>query len=115
MWSGKMMANSLETHHILPVTILSISTLISQLGIIIGGYINDRVKCGLGKYMAKLSKTRHFIPIIIIPSKVSPDRDNAVPVFLISDDVTRIQSEGSTGYVETWSYVRKCTCCDAHR
>ena len=39
MWSGKKMANSLETHHILPVTILTISTLISQLGIIIGGYM----------------------------------------------------------------------------
>ena len=70
MWSGKKMANSRETHNILPVIILSVSTLISQLGIIIGGYINDRGKCGSGKNMAKLSKTRHFIPFIIIPSKV---------------------------------------------
>ena len=37
MWSGKKMANSLETHQILPVTILPIPTLISQLGIIMAG------------------------------------------------------------------------------
>ena len=71
MWSGKKMVNSLETHHILPVTILSISTLISQLGIIIGGYIYDRGKCGSVKNMAKFSKTRLFIPVIILPSKVA--------------------------------------------
>ena len=69
------MTNSLKTHHILPVIISSVSTLISQLGIIIGGHINDRGKCGSGKWfaknMAKFSKTRHFIPFIIIPSKVA--------------------------------------------
>ena len=50
MWSGETMANSLETHHNFPITILLISTLISQLGITIGGYIYDRGKCGSGKY-----------------------------------------------------------------
>ena len=48
---------------------LSNSTLISQLGIIICGYIYDR-KMWFGKKMAKLTKTRLFIPVIIIPSKV---------------------------------------------
>ena len=71
MWSGKKMANSLETHHIFTVTILSISTLISQLGIIIGGYIKDRRgENVIWENMAKYSKTCHFITVIIIPSKV---------------------------------------------
>ena len=33
--------------------------------------INMTVKIKTGKNMAKCPKTRHFIPVIIIPSKVS--------------------------------------------